>query len=500
MKKILYVLITCIFILSFVVSGTVQASAAGQTKSTTGNTTKTETTTSSKNDEKKSDGEIELYRKYESLISMLEKGDFQGAFSYINNLQNNANEKADDAPIMDIIVGTYIDLEDGFKVTFNPDYTVEYEDSSEMFEIKNPAVTLKEIDANMDFDIFLTPDGRNGENEHFIYNSTLNAYTFEFIDNGRRRELVKEDSIEEVEITSENWEDYFELGERLGVTTDAFGDITGSYIWKILKLKDDIKMYKGDTVVKFSYVEREYNVLSFDPEKRTFELGEETSKSKNQSHASYEVTADLSDVYRDEEFLYFGCDVCDQTWRQIDEDKMTVLLQDDIEIVKIKGTLYLASEQKKEATGGIEDYLVTVDLNSENFEDYFEFVTVPRYNAFGELLGSFGIGLKSKKYDEGLIIYTIDDITVEFADSRWTSDDSLDSLLSFSLTLSGYTADEIAYSGRITEGKVTYIKQEYVDSYDIPELEKPDDYNVYTQIQLQNGETLYRALYPDYPY
>ena len=210
MKKILYVLITCIFILSFVVSGTVQASAAGQTKSTTGNTTKTETTTSSKNDEKKSDGEIELYRKYESLISMLEKGDFQGAFSYINNLQNNANEKADDAPIMDIIVGTYIDLEDGFKVTFNPDYTVEYEDSSEMFEIKNPAVTLKEIDANMDFDIFLTPDGRNGENEHFIYNSTLNAYTFEFIDNGRRRELVKEDSIEEVEITSENWEDYFD--------------------------------------------------------------------------------------------------------------------------------------------------------------------------------------------------------------------------------------------------------------------------------------------------
>ena len=36
-----------------------------------------------------------------------------------------------------------------------------------------------------------------------------------------------------------------------------------------------------------------------------------------------------------------------------------------------------------------------------------------RYNAFGEPDENIGIGVKSKKYDEGLIVYSLDDITVE---------------------------------------------------------------------------------------
>ena len=73
-----------------------------------------------------------------------------------------------------------------------------------------------------------------------------------------------------------------------------------------------------------------------------------------------------------------------------------------------------------------------------------------------------------------------------------TGDSSLRGILSFDSTFSGLNADEIAYSGRITDGKVTYIDQEYVDSYDIPEFEKPDDFNVYTQIQI--GNTLYTRI------
>ncbi len=159
----------------------------------------------------------------------------------------------------------------------------------------------------------------------------------------------------------------------------------------------------------------------------------------------------------------------------------------------------LLIQQKKDTAGEIEEYLVTVDLNSENFEDYFEFVSVPRYNAFGELINAFGIGLKSKKYDEGLIIYTIDDITVEYTDDYWTDSSSLGNLLMFGSATSGFNVDKLAYT-RITDGKVTYIKREYVDSYDIPEFEKPNDYNVETRVELQNGESIYRTLYPEYPY
>lgn len=159
-------------------------------------------------------------------------------------------------------------------------------------------------------------------------------------------------------------------------------------------------------------------------------------------------------------------------------------------------------EQKKAAAGDIADYLVTVELNSDNFEEYFEFVKVPRYNAFGELENGIGIGVKSLKYDEGLIIYSFDEITVEYEIiNNYKTDSKLDSLLYFSLTSGGIKMDdELVYTGRITEGTVTFLKREYVDSYPIPDFEKPDDSFVTTTIQLRNGETISRSMYPEYPY
>lgn len=162
----------------------------------------------------------------------------------------------------------------------------------------------------------------------------------------------------------------------------------------------------------------------------------------------------------------------------------------------------LVIQQKKEAAGDINDYLVKVNLDSKNFEEYFEFVTVPRYNAFGEPDENIGIGVKSKKYDEGLIVYSLDDITVENIFNSFNSENKLQSLLSFGTSFSFYPDDDnvLSYSGRITDGTVTFIKQEYVEDYPIPELKKPDDYYAETTIQLKNGEIITRYLYPEYPY
>ena len=51
MRKALYVIITCIFIMSFAMCGTLQISAASKTKNTTGNKTKSETTSTQKDKE-----------------------------------------------------------------------------------------------------------------------------------------------------------------------------------------------------------------------------------------------------------------------------------------------------------------------------------------------------------------------------------------------------------------------------------------------------------------
>lgn len=161
----------------------------------------------------------------------------------------------------------------------------------------------------------------------------------------------------------------------------------------------------------------------------------------------------------------------------------------------------LVLQQKKEAAGDIEDYLVEVNLNSENFEDYFEFATIPRYNAFGEPIEETSIGVRSKKYDEGLIVYSLDDIAVEGTYNSYNIEADLKTLLSFYLSTS-YFPDEfsVSYTGRITDGKVTFIKQEFIENYNIPELKKPDDYVSEATVQLKNGEEIVRYVQPDYPF
>ena len=165
----------------------------------------------------------------------------------------------------------------------------------------------------------------------------------------------------------------------------------------------------------------------------------------------------------------------------------------------------LVLQQKKESAGEMEDYLVTVDLNSDNFEDYFELVVLPEYNSFGEATGDFYYGFRSKMYDEGLIIYDMDEIAleVEYTDSYAPEDPykmegSLNELLTFNHGISKDTT--VKYAGRITDGTITFIKQEYVDEYVIPELESPSDRGALGTVKLLNGETISRFVVPDYPY
>ena len=86
--------------------------------------------------------------------------------------------------------------------------------------------------------------------------------------------------------------------------------------------------------------------------------------------------------------------------------------------------------------------------------------------------------------------------------NSFNSENKLQSLLSFGTSFFFFFYDDnvLSYSGRITDGTVTFIKQEYVEDYPIPELKKPDDYYAETTIQLKNGEIITRYLYPEYPY
>jgi hypothetical protein len=175
----------------------------------------------------------------------------------------------------------------------------------------------------------------------------------------------------------------------------------------------------------------------------------------------------------------------------------------------------LKEEYLAETAGDINDYLVTVELTPENFNDYFEFVTIPGQNAFGERSDTLWVGVRSKKYDEGLILYDIegaehcDDITIEFitdlteSQEANTSQMRLAELLSFLSGFGGYGTekDSLSYElSRIAGSKLTYIKKEYIDSYEIPPVSSPDLHSTESTVVLKNGESFNLWVNPDYPY
>lgn len=55
-----------------------------------------------------------------------------------------------------------------------------------------------------------------------------------------------------VEITLDNWQDYFEVAEKEEIETDSFGEETGAkYAWKVINPKENVKV-NDDLVMRFS--------------------------------------------------------------------------------------------------------------------------------------------------------------------------------------------------------------------------------------------------------
>ncbi len=167
-------------------------------------------------------------------------------------------------------------------------------------------------------------------------------------------------------------------------------------------------------------------------------------------------------------------------------------LQAEVDSLKETGEKDDASDDK---ISEIDDYLVTVEINNDNFLDYFELVTEKAYNAFGEEENYIRCGVKSKAYEDGLILYDCDSITVEYEISDTSGhphkiENSLMSLLSItdSYTSGGdFDAYTISFV-RTTSGKATFVKKEYAASY---EVESQADEST-AKITLKNGEILAR--------
>lgn len=183
-----------------------------------------------------------------------------------------------------------------------------------------------------------------------------------------------------------------------------------------------------------------------------------------------------------------------------------------------------AKETKSEEVEPIENYLVKVELTPENFDDYFEWKCVHRLDDWGDMMEEVDVRLKSKAYDDGLIIYECpDDVKFEYNyhpddDSDYYTTDTLQDWFLFGSaglygngcyfeTDDGFNKEEKTCTygnihpfpwhklGRV-KGTITYVKAEYIDH--IEKTDEVEDYggNYYghklyeVKIYLKNGEVI----------
>ena len=161
-------------------------------------------------------------------------------------------------------------------------------------------------------------------------------------------------------------------------------------------------------------------------------------------------------------------------------------------------------EKAKKEKGDIDKYLVTVEINNDNVSDYFDIEAFNTYNDFGEIeKDSYVIMVVSKAYDKGLVLYD-GDISIGYTSKivgTYIVDDDVEQFLGMNsyIQSGGFEIEPDKCEFNITraKGTVTFVKSEYVFSYDLKEGEKSStkgNLDSHMLVVLYNGEKIDRFI------
>ena len=168
-------------------------------------------------------------------------------------------------------------------------------------------------------------------------------------------------------------------------------------------------------------------------------------------------------------------------------------------------------EEEQEAklqaeAGDMADYLVTVELTTENFSDYFEFQIDYLRDAFGEIQTELNsdtglVTLASKVYDNGYIYYDSDcafEYEIKCSSPYWyseTNTKTLEESIGGPLDSVSQYATDATFTVTRVEGTVTFIKSDYILSYDVGEITNIEFQTAAAAITLKNGDKLWHYVY-----
>ena len=133
--------------------------------------------------------------------------------------------------------------------------------------------------------------------------------------------------------------------------------------------------------------------------------------------------------------------------------------------------------QKGYTVSNLPDYPdeFTVTITADNFDEYFELVILPLYNAFGEIQDdNVRFGVRSKLYNMGYVLrdtnlHNVIVETIQEYEGRkpLTNDISLDFLLMCMMLDNG---SHNIHFNRIVSGEITFVSSDLVTSYTLTKL------------------------------
>ena len=306
----------------------------------------------------------ELYDKYEKVIEALEDKDYEEAVGEIYELYQKDEEETEDGkwggskddedeteeekidPEIEAmkaaipgewIPTTYAVEDKGLtNMTFNEDGTVTVNDESYTWEIKDMYSTYGNISIKTgDTDVYTLSfskydDGsyRIGFNEYVDENSS--NYIGEFY---RAADYTK------LEITAENWDNYFEIIETSEISKNAFGEAEEIYVNFDMVLKEEYGKVNDSiskTVLEYSYKDIRVK-YSADLASGSYTMGGVVDDYADSE--PYTSTTTLYNMHYEDDVQRYGMDYGSIYIDEFPEDE--VWINKDFSIIRLVSTIYV---------------------------------------------------------------------------------------------------------------------------------------------------------------
>lgn len=290
--------------------------------------------------------------KYKELTELLDEKKFSEAVNYINQLayeeaKNNGTIKSQSDHIEYLYgsweyAGTRTDIET-YDIEFKDNGTCIINGKEYLWNIKNESDTYIEMEilegASKAYSFQLSYDKDSQfYNGYFSYFDKDQEH-YSGIGNYRNNAHY-----EIIQLTTDNWQDYFEIDERVTYNKDAFGDTTSCTYQVIYKLKDEYMKrlnYSYNTspiAYEFSYENGEINV-SYNLEDETFELGEFKI---SQSYPTNTTTGQMSINSYNSSENYYGFTLINTSPSTLTDGSQVIYnYRNNPEMTRIQGNLML---------------------------------------------------------------------------------------------------------------------------------------------------------------